>query len=685
MSRPASTRGIIGFAAGLVALWWAAVTWGVPLLIRAAHTGRLPLADRLLPGRGRRPLAGYLELWEPIARASVILVLTTALLLIIGLLLRRQGRWRHAHGPEADAPPATARQLLVIAAGAGLLTGLAEAYYYILRLFYLGQETPGVFGLSQHAVWLSPLANLTVFLLIGGAAVGVRRLAGERPSPRAVVTGFAWLGLFAVTMATDRLHWAAAAILTLGLAVRFATILSPGAGEVAGLARRRLAWVVLLVVGLGAAVPVVEILREQRQLSAAGHPPTDVPNVLFIVLDTQRAASTGFHGAARPTTPFLDQLAREGVWFQRALAPSSWTLPSHAAMFTGRDISTLGVNWTVPLSGRHAVLAEALSRRGYATAGFVANNKYLSDVFGLGRGFGVWRDQAILPGTVIVHSWLARTLVEPTRQWLGRYQLLRRKTADRVNREFLAWLDRRDDRPFLAFLNYYDPHMPYLPPAPWNLRFSDTQPLYWVDGERADTTYTTAEKAELLAAYEASIAYLDNQLEALFSELESRKLIEDLLVVVTSDHGEEFGEHGAFEHGFDMTMTLTHVPLVLRLPGTIPAGVSVPDPVALEDVAATILGLTGGTDATIGGASLARHWSAPSDPASREMVFSTDGSISSLVTERFQLLRVRGRKDRLYDHREDPHGLHDLAEDPAFAEALTEHQRLIQVRLDARP
>ncbi len=685
MIQSRAVRWAVGLTGAGMAAWWAAVTWGIPLFIRAAHGGRLPLADRLLPGRATRPVEGYLTLWEPIARASVVVAWTAAVLLLGAYLLQRQARRPAAAPDPAGHPPMTSGSFLLVAAWLGLLTGLGEAWYYVSRVFYQGKESAGVFGISQHAVWMSPLANLVVFTLAGGLVALALRLAGRRLVPRTAITGLFGLGCLALIMVTGRLHWAAAAVLALGIAIQVNRALSAGGGEVVTLARKSAAWLVALVVGLGLLVPVLEVLRERRQLAGAGTPAPGAPSVLFIVLDTQRAASTGLHGATRPTTPFLDQLAQEGVWFERAMAPSSWTLPSHAAMFTGRDISELAVNWTVPLDRRYAVLAEVLSRRGYATAGFVSNNKYLSDVFGLGRGFGVWRDQAILPGAVIVHSWLARTLAEPARKWIGNHQLLRRKTADRVNREFLRWLDGRDDRPFLAFLNYYDPHMPYLPPEPWNLRFSDTQPLYWVDGKRPDTTYTAAEKAELLAAYESSIAYLDNRLEALFAELGRRNLIEDLLVVITSDHGEEFGEHGAFEHGFDMTMTLTHVPLVLRRPGTIPTGVSVPQPVALQDLAATVLDLTGGADAAIGGESLARHWRAPADSASREVVFSNDGRMSSLVTENYQLLRVRGRGDRLYNHREDPHGLRDLAEDPAHAGTLADLQRLLQLQLDARP
>lgn len=685
MTRPGTARRAFGITAGLMALWAAGVTWVAPAVIRGAHSGRIPLLGRLFSGRATQPVDGYLAAWEPIARSSVVIVWTTALLVLAAVLLRQHAR-RLVATPQTSTPtPASAGQLLLVAAWVGIGAGLGEAWYYVSRVFYQGKESAEVFGISQHAVWMSPLANLVAFLLAGGVLLLVRRAGVRRLDPRTIVIALAWLAAFILVMVTGRLHWAAAAVLTLGLAVQIGRTITPGAGEVAGLARRSVAWLAAFVLGLGLLVPVLDGFRGRRQLDTAGTPAPDAPNVLFIVLDTQRAASTGLHGAVRPTTPFLDQFAREGVWFERAIAPSSWTLPSHAAMFTGRPIDDLRVGWSTPLDDRLPTLAEALAERGYATAGFVANNKYLSDVYGLGRGFGVWRDQAILPGTFIVHSWLARTLAESARHRLGIYQLLRRKTADRVNTEFLDWLDGSDQRPFFAFLNFYDPHMPYLPPAPWNLRFSDTQPFYWIDGERPDSSYTPVETAELLAAYESSIAYLDNRLEALFGSLRERGRLENTLVVITSDHGEEFGEDGSFEHGRHLTLAATHVPLVVRHPRAIPAGLRVTQPVGLRDLAATVLSLTGGPDPGIPGESLERYWQPSADSPAPRGVFSRDGNSAALVTDSFQLLRVRGREDRLFNHRLDPLGLHDLASDPGHAPIRAELGQAIRALIAARP
>lgn len=683
MKRSLPARAWAATLAAIVLGWWAVATWIVPLVIRAAHSGRLPLLGRLMSGRAVKPVEGYLETWAGIARNSLGVLLTATLLVAGALLLRRQAR-RRAAGHEPDAPPATAVGLVLIAAWIGLATGLGEAYYYMLRVFFQVKEAAGVTGVSQHAVWMSPLGNLIAFTTVGGVLVLARRLAGNRPSPRAVVVGLAWLSFLVLTMVTGRLHVAAAAILTLGLAVQTGRGLSAGAGEVAALARRSAGWMVAAVVVLGLAVPIVTMVREQRQLAAAAPAAPDAPNVLFIVLDTERAASTSLHGAARPTTPFLEQLARQGVSFERAIAPSSWTLPSHAAMFTGRRAHELGVAFNTPLDRRHPTLAEALTRRGYATAGFLSNTKYLSDLFGLDRGFGVWKDQPIVAGTVIMHSLLARTVVEAARRRMGNYQFLRRKTADAVNAEFLHWLDRREARPFFAFLNYFDPHIPYLPPEPWNLRFSETQPMYAFPGLGATAGFTAAQLAELATAYDSCIAYLDDRLERLFAELRQRGLLDNTLVVITSDHGEDLGEGAEVGHGHDLIMPLVHVPLVILHPGRVPAGVVVPEPVEIRNLAATVLSATGVGEHGLAGTSLESRWQPGAIRGAMGQAFAHFGQMAAIVSDTFELVLGPRRPDRLFNHRLDPRSLHDLSGDPAHAAVMASLQDQLKAWLAER-
>ena len=267
-----SARRITLAGLGAALLWWLGVRWGVPLVIRAVYAGWLPFLDGLMAGRDQSSVETYLALWQPIARRSVVVVLTSALLALGALLLFRQARLRATLEPAAPSPTAaSAGGLLLIAVWLGIVTGLGEAYYLVLRVFYRQQVVPYFLNVSQHAVWMSPLANMVVFAVAGGGAGGVApEPAGAGSSRARRWPAACGLGLFALAMTTDRLHWGAAAVLSLGVATQMHGALTPGAGEVVRLARRSLGWLVVAVVLHGVGVPALELLRERRQLAEAG-------------------------------------------------------------------------------------------------------------------------------------------------------------------------------------------------------------------------------------------------------------------------------------------------------------------------------------------------------------------------------------------------------------------------------
>jgi len=440
------------------ALWWVGVTWGVPLLIRSTHSGRLPFLSQLMPGRLGTPVASYLDMWEPIARASVVMVLTAAILIGMTLWFRQYAAARRHDPTPHSPPPAGMGGLFLIAAFLGLVTGVGEAYYATLRAFYLRKPVHDLFEVSQHAVWMTPLANLIAFTLVGILLALIWRIARGRIQHQSIVVVLIWLGLFVLSMTTGRLHWVAAVLVSAGVAVHVGSVLTPGAGELVRLARNSIGWIAALVAALGMCVPGLENLRERRQIAEAGQPPPGAPNILLIVMDTERAASTSLHGAELPTTPFLERFAAEGVSFHWGLSPASWTLPSHEALFTGLRAFEVESR-DRPLDDRFHTLAEVLARSGYVTAGFVANQFFLNDITGLDRGFGRWEDQAILPGQVLAQAWLTRNVVSGLKRRVGIHQGLARKIARDVNDSFIGWVDSIDEgRPFFAFLNYFDPH-----------------------------------------------------------------------------------------------------------------------------------------------------------------------------------------------------------------------------------
>ena len=377
---------------------------------------------------------------------------------------------------------------------------------------------------------------------------------------------------------------------------------------------------IAIVAILGASLWVGDRIKQLRE-SARPLPPPGSPNVLLIVMDTVAAGHLSLHGYDRATSTTLVELAERGIRFDSARAASSWTLPSHATMFTGRWLHELSVGWLTPLDRAHPTLAEFLGDRGYATAGFVANTRYCASDSGLGRGFTHYQDfifpeltafktavlvsRALDGFQVIVYfteDWLESAGLLPVVQRLWRSLDTDRKGAAVVNRELLDWLSRRTqpERPFFAFLNYFDAHYPYqLPPG--RLHRFGVEPTdnyqriliqHWWDLDK--TTLSPEDVAFAADAYDDCIADLDEQLGKLVDELDRRGILEQTWLIITSDHGESFGEHaGIFCHGTSLYETELHVPLLIIPPGGSATKQAVKETVSLRDLAATIVDVAG--------------------------------------------------------------------------------------------
>ena len=322
--------------------------------------------------------------------------------------------------------------------------------------------------------------------------------------------------------------------------------------------------------------------------------------MLLVVLDTVRADRLSLYGYSRPMSPALDQLGRRGIRFDEARATAPWTLPSHASMFTGRWPFELDVRWATPLRGRFPTVAEYLASHGYATAGFAANTAYCSYDTGLDRGFTHFEDYGLDVCTPqfwrmasladlgcgqlsILGLWLTRSFpagrlharLEPLLKWLTDPG---RKNAGSINRNFLDWLSyRRDqDRPFFAFLNYFDAHSPYLPPEGAGFRFG-VRPRTLDDYLLLIELWITIDKSTLTPhyrdlisdCYDSCLAYLDQRLGELFDNLQRRGVLDRTVVIVTADHGEELGEHRLFDHGESLYRPEIRVPLLFVLPSAL--------------------------------------------------------------------------------------------------------------------
>jgi arylsulfatase A-like enzyme len=455
---------------------------------------------------------------------------------------------------------------------------------------------------------------------------------------------------------------------------------------------------------LTAALGGRQYFQEREDIAGLPGPPESAPNVLLIVLDTVRSQSMSLYGYERATTPFLKSLADEGVVFQLAIAPCSHTLPTHATLFTGRFQYETGANWSTPLGPKFPTLAEVLSSRGYATAGFVANTYVCNTMSGLARGFGRYEDQITFVGKFFNSSPLIRFALKQNwvRKLIGYRDLLGRKRVNRITDDFLQWFDRiPGGRPFFAFLNYYDAHQPYLSPEEFDGMFGPTELLgtylgRYNHGVPCSHDNTSAEEIQALHnSYDAAIAYLDAGLKRLFGELERRNLLERTLVFVVSDHGEEFGEHSVFGHGTDLHIQSIHVPLLLRYPASIPAGVAVDKPVSLRDVPATTMEILGLAETeTFPGRSLSRYWtgtdqsqSEPDESMLSELIYApwdpewapvSKGDMKSLVTGEMHYIRNGDGTEEVYNIRADPEEQNNLIQTPRGAEAAAEARRIIE-------
>jgi arylsulfatase A-like enzyme len=519
----------------------------------------------------------------------------------------RRERLRAWAADHADAMslPHIALLALVI----GLAGGLAEVIVIAVDRFVVH----GFVRVGPSAAWMVPAMNAAILVAVALLIWLCARLWPKLATP-------SFVGFVLVLIAADallhrvrvhgRVSTEAKLILLVAFAWTFGRFVARRWGASATSRVRVAAGFALLVALLGAAAALQPWWKERASLATLPAPPAGRVNLVFIILDTVRAASLGLYGYARETTPELDRFAAGGVVFERAIAPSSWTLPSHGSMFTGRHPSELRVDWLTPMDNAFPTVAEALAAGGYATAAFSANVGYVSIEAGLARGFARFEDFVPTPGEVVRTSvMLARVLTPFRLQDVVEDDDRGRRTAADINGAFLSWLERRpDDRPYFAFLNYYDAHAPYYGPAPYDTLFGGTRRLKpW--GPRLNAEEVQA----WVDAYDRSLVYLDAQLGELFRALEQRGDLRNTVVMISSDHGEHFGENSFMGHATTLYRPVLEVPLVVRGAG-IPAGVRVRSLVGLRDVAASLLDLAGVPQGDIPGGSLAGTWSgAPVD------------------------------------------------------------------------
>jgi arylsulfatase A-like enzyme len=285
--------------------------------------------------------------------------------------------------------------------------------------------------------------------------------------------------------------------------------------------------------------------------------------VVLISIDTLRRDHVSLYGYPRRTTPGLETLARESIVFDDAVSTSSWTLPAHASLLTSTYPGVHGaVSSHVGLSADWPNLARTLGENGFFTQAMVTH-VYLSKEYGLGEGF-------------------------------DRHRYLPETRAEELTNEAIRFLEASGDEDFFLFLHYYDPHWHYDPPPPYDTFFDpsytgEANGIWWDFKDEDRESIDPKDLHHIKALYDGEILYTDREVERLFREMKRIGVFEEALIVVTSDHGEEFLEHGAWEHQKTLYEEQLRIPLVMRLPRGRMGSRRLEEQVSLIDVAPTIL------------------------------------------------------------------------------------------------
>ena len=681
--------------AGISMMLWLALAFAVaPWLIRSAYLEEsLPFLNNMLAGRGVHPVEFYLDTWWALVPKVSAAFLGVVLFGYLGI--RHRARIRESFADDGWIP-ATSAGALLAGGWLGWWTGLLDISYRVLDVAV--HQRPR--GPATANLWLAPILGTVVTGGLGWIAWYVaRRFKGKATLHPVVVVGvgllfYSWIRLFGLGI-----HPVAALVLAVGIASQLGRPLVTWSAGFLRFARRTFPYMAVGTVLAAVTITGGDPLSERSATRRLAPARDGAVNVLLLILDTARATSMSLYGAERRTTPNIDRLARSGAVFDLALAPTPWTLPSHATYFTGLHPQDHRATSGTRLGDEYTTLAEILSEQGYMTGGFVANREFTFRRSGLEQGFHRYRDAPLGWKSLLGSLEFVRAPVLRVRGWLfeSRYDA-GRKHADDVNREFLEWLDdvAEEDRPFFGFLNYFDVHSAYLPHPPFDTLFSPPGDLNDIRGDWNDASvYSDRELYELETAYDEALAFLDHNIGLLFEELERRDELDNTVIVLTSDHGEQFGEHNLLAHMNSLYMPVLHVPLLLiDASGGVPAGVRVTQPAAMRDLASTVLDLLD-VPVDVPGESLTRFWSGDSrdEPILTYLDEGTGGpdrwTMRGVVHGRWNYIRNYGGEvaDEMYDLTIDPEEIHNLATDPPDEDVRARLNRMRELtsRLNPAP
>jgi arylsulfatase A-like enzyme len=300
--------------------------------------------------------------------------------------------------------------------------------------------------------------------------------------------------------------------------------------------------------------------------------------IILISLDTLRADHLGAYGYHRNTSPFMDQLAKDSILFENAYAHSPWTLPSHMSLLFSLNPASHQVYFNdQKIDSSTPSLASYLKEKGYLTRA-ITGGGYVSSIFGFSKGFD-WYEEPIG----------------------GQRAALRDDEADSLFQKASSWLRMNKNKKFFLFLHTFQTHGPYRCPSPWNEEFL-TPDAEWdelalrnfLDSRGDDYTFTDKQIQNIIDLYDGEIKYTDEVLiKPLIEQLKEMGIYDDTLLIITSDHGEEFQDHGGWLHGRTLYNELIRVPLIMKLPESRYKGTRIAPIVRLIDIMPTVLDTAG--------------------------------------------------------------------------------------------
>lgn len=539
----------------------------------------------------------------------------------------------------------------------GIVTGLLEGIGLLVFKHINWQNWGRMVHVSGEILWISPLVDLFIFTSVALACFFLSEIWTRIRALRSMVFLFVGLAVYDWVTLTNRLWHISCLLIAVGAAVAFDRWFADHEDAAMHFWKRTFPWIPALLLLVFLVVEGGTRLREHYAVANLPPAAPGWPNVIILVIDDLRADHVTAYGYSRPTTPYLDRMAAQGALFENVIVTAPWSLPSHASIVTGRypyehGASDIRASWSSltepPFSG-YTSIGQALQRHGYRAGAFSGNRVYFTHDSGFGSGFNHFEDYFHSPKDSILRTVYGQELLRLTGT---RFRYLLRKPAGAVNRELLSWIDRDRQRPFFAFLNYFDTHD----------RETGT------DGSSKPSWPRTTQIDE----YDIALRYDDDLLARLMAQLERRSLSKNTLVMVLGDHGEALGQHDLLGHSRALYWELLHVPLVIWYPGHVPAALRVNRPVSTGAIPATIMDLvTNGSDKEFPGPPLDRLWNSPADAANWPFPLSeiarnpypeetekladqieptsTTGSMTSLVTPQYHLILHENLGPQLYD------------------------------------